>query len=110
MQGPVFRAEAGRADSADAVFFHEGRARGETDLLRRFLVRRVQNHWAGPEVTIVLIQRLVVSKMIKAKNNEEKGIKFKKHQKETEKDSDANFWDYLRTALKLYNKVVAKYN
>jgi len=29
--------------------------------------------------------------MIKAKNNEEKGIKFKKHKKETEKDSDADF-------------------
>ena len=53
MLGPVFRPEAGRADSADAVLFHEGRARGETDLLRRFLVRRVQNHRAGPEVTIV---------------------------------------------------------
>lgn len=39
MLGPVFRPEAGRADSADAVLFHEGRVRGETDLLRRFFVR-----------------------------------------------------------------------
>ena len=39
MLGPVFRPEAGRADSADAVLFHEGRACGKTDLLRRFFVR-----------------------------------------------------------------------
>ena len=101
MLGPVFRPEAGRADSADAVLFHEGRACGETDLLRRFLVRRVQNHRAGPEVTIVWIQRLVVSKMIKAKNNEEKGIKFKKQQKETEKDSGADFWNRFTNCIKM---------
>ena len=90
-KGAFFRPETGHPDFADAVLLHQGHARWEADGLRRLFLGRVQDDRARAQVLFParINARLVVHKMIKAKNSQEKGIQFKKHRKE-ESDSGSD--------------------